>query len=340
MEKVCKYYLGIDVSKLYFDVSLLLVIDHQAGSMVHERFDNTPEGVCLFGRYLKKQQVPFDERSLVVMENTGVYHRLLWQFCSEHGLPLYIGNASHIKNSFGLVRGKNDKIDSQRLCRYAFKHDDEIRATQVLKPVLLKIKDLMTARANLIKQQTAIRQYLSELHRFSEPVIQQLMRTTHQAALEGLKSSIKQLELQIDSTLKEDTELLGNYQLLRTVPGIGHFIAVYLLCWTGNFAGEISGKQLACYAGVAPFGEQSGSSIRRKNKVHKMANKDLKRLLHMGALSVIRNYPEFKDYYERKTAEGKHSMTVLNAIRNKIALRAVSVIKRRQAYVDNYQKAA
>jgi transposase len=71
-----------------------------------------------------------------------------------------------------------------------------------------------------------------------------------------------------------------------------------------------------------------------------MANKELKKLLHMGALSAITYYDEFRDYYDRKIKEGKNPQLVLNAIRNKLILRAVSVIKKKKKYVDNYKKAA
>lgn len=340
MEKVSKCYLGMDVSKLYFDVSLMHVVDHQAQEMKYNRFDNTVEGMKDFQKYLQKEHVPFNNTSLAVIENTGIYHRLIWSFCSEHDLPLYIGNALHIKNSFGLVRGKNDKIDSQRLCKYAYKHEDEIKATPLLNPTTLKLKDLMTARSNLIKQHSATQSYLNELGNFQDKSIQKLMEKSHQAALKGLAASIEQLEKEIQKALKEDKSMARNYTLLKTVPGIGHITAVYLLCWTGNFAGGISGKQLACYAGVVPFSERSGSSIRGKNKVHKMANKDLKKLLHLCALSAIRCYPEFQNYYNRKLSEGKHPMAVLNAIRNKIALRAVAVIREQKEYVNNYKQVA
>ena len=67
---------------------------------------------------------------------------------------------------------------------------------------------------------------------------------------------------------------------------------------------------------------------------------DLKKLLHLCAVSAITHYSEFRQYYDRKKTEGKHSMSILNAIRNKIALRAVAVIKNQKKYVDNYKKAA
>ena len=71
-----------------------------------------------------------------------------------------------------------------------------------------------------------------------------------------------------------------------------------------------------------------------------MANKDLKKLLHMGARSIANHHPEFRNYYERKLKEGKHDLAIINAIRNKIVLRAVAVIKKQTKYVDNYKKAA
>ena len=51
-------------------------------------------------------------------------------------------------------------------------------------------------------------------------------------------------------------------------------------------------------------------------------------ILHMCVLSGIRKYPEFKNYYERKIAEGKHVMSVINALRNKLVIRVAVVVKR------------
>jgi hypothetical protein len=37
---------------------------------------------------------------------------------------------------------------------------------------------------------------------------------------------------------------------------------------------------------VAPFENTSGISIKKREKVHKMANKELKKILHMGAIAT------------------------------------------------------
>lgn len=209
-----------------------------------------------------------------------------------------------------LPGGKSDRIDSLRLCQYALKHADEPKATPVLNPVFIKLKDLMTARTKPLTQMNAIKTWLKELKLMSDKEAQQLMEKSHKAALEGLKKSVVLLQAAIKQIIEEDLSIKTNYDLLITVPGIGQWTAVYLICCTNNFVCKITGKQLACYAGVVPFEHKSGISIKGRNRVHQMANKELKKSLHLCALSAIKYYPEFKQYYERKKKEGKHSMSV------------------------------
>lgn len=174
--------MGIDVSKPYFDLSLVIVINHQRQPVITKRFDNTITGIKALHKWLKELGVSFDANALLVIENTGIYHRLIWQFCSDNNLPLHIGNAAHIKWSFGIARGKNDRIDSLRLCHYGLKHADELKATPVLNPALLKLKDLLTARTKLLAQINAIKTWLKELKLISDKEAQKLMQKSHKAA--------------------------------------------------------------------------------------------------------------------------------------------------------------
>lgn len=340
MQKEKKCYLGIDVSKLWFDVSMLIVKNGCKEPMLTERFHNTAQGLETFEAWLLQWEVPYDGNSLVVMENTGVYHRLIWGYCSANNLPIHIGNAADIKWSLGITRGKSDITDSKRLCTYCYRHAEDLKATPVLDPVFIQLKDLTTARTRLLSQINSMKVYLNEMKSSANKETMQLMVHAHKAAMEGLKKSIAQIEEQIHRIIKENESIKANYELLVSIPGIGHVTAVYLICCTNNFARKIKGKQLASYAGVVPFENTSGTSIKGRNKVHKMANKDLKKLLHLCALTAIRSSPELKYYYERKKEEGKHSMSILNAIRNKLALRVVAVINNKRKYVDNYQKTA
>jgi len=340
MKKQTCFFLGIDVSKLWFDISLMIVIDFQKQPMITKRFDNTKEGLALLREWLKVQEVKFDDDTLLVIENTGIYHRLLWKFFSENNIPIHIGNAAHIKKSFGIAMGKNDKIDSQRLCSYAYKNDDELKATSALNPEFMKLRDLITSRTRLKAQLGANRTYLEELKNINNKATQNMMEKVYKMAITGLQKSIDEIEKEIALIIKSDQSINTNYNLLLSVPGIGPVTATYILFCTNNFASKQSGKQLACYAGVVPFSDTSGTSLKGRNKVHKMANKELKSLLHMCALSTIKYYPEFRDYYDRKVKEGKHPNCVLNAICNKIVLRAVAVVNNQKEYVENYKKAA
>jgi transposase len=340
MQTERKNYLGIDVSKFWFDVSLLVVVDHAKQPLLTDRFENNAPGIKAFRTWLKLQQVSYDSNSLLVIENTGVYHRLIWSFCSKHNLPLHIGNAAHIKWSLGITRGKNDVIDSQRLCIYCCKQADELKATPVLDPVFMKLKDLMTSRSRLVAQLHSTKNYIKEMQCTNDNALLSMLDKAHKAAIEGIKKSIVQIEEMIKQIIQQNKAVYTNYQLIKTVPGIGHLTAVYIICCTNNFAAKPSGKQLGSYAGVVPFTNSSGTSIKGRNKVHKMANKDLKKLLHLCALTAIKYNPEFKHYFNRKKAEGKNGMVVLNAIRNKLVLRVVAVVNKQEPYVNNTQIAA
>ena len=87
-----------------------------------------------------------------------------------------------------------------------------------------------------------------------------------------------------------------------------------------------------CHAGVAPFEYRSGTSVRGRTRVSQHARKRLKSLFHLAAMSAIRIKGELQDYYQRKVAEGKNKMLVLNAVRNKLIHRVCAVVRRGQKY--------
>jgi len=335
-----KFYLGIDISKSWFDASVLKVVDHQKQPMSTEQFANTKIGFGSFKKWLEGQGVPFDENTLMVIENTGIYHRPFWEFCTNHNLPLHIGNAARIKWSLGITRGKNDQVDSKRLCTYCYKQCDELKATAALDPVFMQLKDLMTSRTRLITQLQSTKSYIKELLCTNDKALLKTLEKAHKTAIDGIEKSIEQIEKLIKDLIAADEKINRNYELIKSIPGIGSITAIYIICCTNNFANKPSGKQLASYAGVVPFEHSSGSSVRGRNKVHKMANKELKRLIHMCAVSSIIYSSEMKAYYERKKAEGKPGLSVVNAIKNKLLLRVVAVVKKGEKYVENYQKVA
>jgi transposase len=330
------FCIGIDVSKLTLDVSLVLVIGHLRYARGSVTIGNTPQGLKELRRWLKQQGVCFNETTKVVMENTGMYHRLLVSWVKKSGLHYCVDNAARIKWSLGITRGKDDKVDAQRIAMYAAKNLQELHWNNASEERLMLLKDLLTTRESLLQQIQQLRIPLNERKQYLDEKQIKEMETLLAPAIAGLKESLKKLDAAIQKAITSDMELLHLYKLALSVPAIGPQTAAALLCDTRAFTGYENAGQLSSYCGVVPFGYRSGTSIRGKNKVHPMANKNLKRLLHMCVLSGIRKYPEFKDYYERKIAEGKHAMSVINALRNKLVIRVAAVVKRGEPYVDNY----
>ncbi|QCK15040.1 transposase [Mangrovivirga cuniculi] len=116
--------------------------------------------------------------------------------------------------------------------------------------------------------------------------------------------------------------------------------AYQLICTTNGFENFTNWRQLACYAGVAPFEYSSGSSIKGKTRVSHYADKQLKSLLNMCALSSKKYDPQMKNYFDRKIKEGKNKMLVLNNIRCKLLSRVFAVINRQTPYINTYKFAA
>jgi transposase len=252
MQSVQKFFMGMDVSKNWVDLALMQVVGHRRQPMVSARFDNTPAGIEALDHWLRDHRVSFDPNSLLVVENTGLYPRRIREYCTLRGLPLHIGNAAAIKWSLGLVRGKSDQIDSRRLCAYAYKNHEDLKPAALHCAELVGLKDLLRARSRLKTQAASIRVYLRELAHSTSPGMQALLEQAHQAALTGIKESLKAVEEQIRTVLAANPVLGHNYRLLVSVPGVGHLTAGYLLCCTNNFVGKPTGKQLACYAGWCP----------------------------------------------------------------------------------------
>ena len=162
---------------------------------------------------------------------------------------------------------------------------------------------------------------------------------TNTSIIKNLRKKLNLIDHQILEIIKRDNTLKNNYKLIQSIPGIGPQTTTYLLIVAKNFTCFENARKLTCYASVAPFLYQSGSSIKGKNKVSHLADKKLKSLLNMCALSTKKHDPQIKQYYNRKVEEGKNKMLIINNIRNKLLIRIFAVIKRQQPYV-NIQKFA
>ena len=75
------------------------------------------------------------------------------------------------------------------------------------------------------------------------------------------------------------------------------------------------------------------------NKSH-LANKQLKAMFNLCAVSAIQHNTEMKQYYQKRVVQGKNKMSTVNIIRNKSLARMFAVVKRQTPYVDNLKYTA
>lgn len=204
-----------------------------------------------------------------------------------------------IIRSSGIQRGKSDKIDALRIACYAEKHQEKAQLFRPQSQTIIQIKALMGLRDKLIRHKNALLKPANELEQYDKAV-SKLLRKHQAKTLNAIAKDLLQIEEKIQRILQEDDNFKALFKLVCSVPGVGPVTAIHLLCYTNAFQNFQSPRQLACYCGVAPFEYTSGKSIKSRPRVHHMANKQLKQLLHMGALSAIRSDPDLKAYKTRE----------------------------------------
>lgn len=327
-EQHYQFFVGIDISKRYFDVAILM--DQSTTSYV---FENSRKGANAFIRLLKNQKIPLPN-TLMCMEHTGVYGQLLITKLVEKQAHFCVEMPIQIIRSIGVQRGKSDAVDAKRIAVYASKNSRELKLYQPMEKVLEQVKILLKIRKKLVNTRADLNKYPNELELFS-PELGKLAKKNLKKINKNLNDEIDRLEMEIKKLILSDDKLNRTVGLVTSVIGIGKITALHLTIFTNFFTRYDNPKQLACYCGVVPFEYTSGDSIFRKSRVHPMANRTLKKHLHMSALAAINHDPDIREYFQRKVAEGKNKMLVVNNVRNKLVHRVCAVIKRQEPYVKN-----
>jgi transposase len=321
------HFFGVDISKKTIDVTLLK--DMQ---VAHRQFGNDSAGINELMQWLTELDLSYDN-ALFCMEATGLYCFALTQFLAVNSIDTWIEHAAQIKKANALDRGKNDKVDSRRIALYAAKNLDRLRLWKPMSSTLEKIKHLASLRERLVETKKKLIVPIKEFEEVGNIAMARLLTKTIRKSLNAIDKDLKNVEASIIGIVNEDENLKELYKLITSVVGIGFVTAINLMVYTNGFTVLKDTRKLACYCGVAPFEYSSGSSIRGKTKVHFMANKKLKCNLHMASLSAVKLDADLKAYYERKVAEGKNKMSVLNAVKNKLLARVIAVVNKGEEYV-------
>jgi transposase len=241
-------------------------------------------------------------------------------------------------NALGLVRGKNDKIDARRIARYGFEKKDVLVVTSKPDKAIERLRMLHSTRNRLVRHRAslicAIKEYKNILKQSDLIIKSQL------SLVKSFTGQIKKIEAEISQLITKEQLVNQNFQLLKTIKGVGKVVATAAIIKTRNFTQFSNARKFACYCGTAPFEHSSGKTIRRKTRISHLADKEMKTLLDQSAKSANQYDKELKSFYQRRIAIGKSKKSTINIVRNKILYRMFAVIKRQTPFIENYLKTA
>jgi len=332
MEVKFVHFAGVDVSKSKIDVCV--IANNHRSEIVHNCFEQSKKGFNALKKWLQQVTNQQAEKLLICVENTGLYDDALLHYLWSHSLAASLENAANIKRSIRDNRGKTDKLDARNIALYALKHCDELTLWEKPRDQVVELQQMLSERSRLVNALKMLKQVQQERKEFSWSKVVQAK--SYQSGIKGLQEDIKQIEKDIWELVKSDKELLQMFVLITSIPSIGKVTACHFICYTNEFKLVKSGKQLASYCGVVPFERSSGSSLKKRARLSHQANKILKTLLHLCAITAIKMKGVFAAYYRRKIEEGKSSLIAINGIRNKLALTIAAVIRNNEPYNENY----
>jgi transposase len=306
-------YVGVDVSKDLLDVKVLP--SHET-----QQFSNDDAGV--------KQLVKFSKKidpALIVFESTGGLEMPAVISLTENHLPVVIINPRQVRD-FAKATGrlaKTDLIDADTIARFARDVRPEVRPLKDEHTQLLSA--LNARRRQLVDMLVAEKNRLHTAPRSN--------RKSIQAHIQWLERSLKDINKDIDKTIKKSPMWRENDKILQSFKGVGPIVSASLLCDLPEL-GSLNRKKIAALVGVAPLNCDSGRFRGRRRIKGGRAN--VRRKLYMAAVASLRHNPMMKDFYDRLIDAGKPPKLVLTACMRKILTILNAMMKNRAYWISSY----
>ena len=297
-------------------------------------FANTPEGFEQLLAWWQNQNLP-REQTLWCMEATGVYGEALAYFLVAHGYAVAVEPPLKIKRAFAPHGHKTDAVDSQQIAEYACRFQDEVKLWQPRSAILEQIKVLLTTREQITIQRTGHQNALHALKR--KPVRTPVAEQIHEQVLTELRAHLRAIDAEMARLIDQDPPFRQLVGLLLTIPGVGLQLAAHLLILLYTTAQPLDAKRLAAFLGICPYARQSGSSVYATPTSRHYGPSAPRKLLHLAARSVSTHKPAFRDYYQRKLAEGKPKKVALNNVANKLLKVICAVVTSQTPYDADYR---
>lgn len=333
VEPLAGMVLGIDISKLSMDVTLLrdrAVQDaHKVGAGIHKRFANNEQGCALLVAWLQSQEV---SQLHACMEATNVYWEMVAEALAEADYRVSVVNPRRIKGfaTSQMQRNKTDKVDSEVIATYCATMQPE--AWEADSEMQRKLRALERHRMDLKRN-------LNQHKNRQKTVRDGDVRTSLQRLLDALQEELNAIEKQMEELTSQQEEFRQQKQSLLTIPGIGPKSANMLLAEIPQMEGYKNARAVAADAGVTPAHHQSGTSVKHKTKISKMGKSVVRGELYMPALNAMRTNPILRTFAERLRAAGKPEPVIICAVIRKLLHICYGVLKHKQPFDPNYGSA-
>lgn len=311
---MCQAVLGIDVSKETLDAALI----RENEAIQYHHVNNSRSGFAKLLRWLRALGVG---EMHACLEATGMYGDRVAEFLHNGGHQVSVVNPRRIK-AYGdsmMRRFKNDKGDAEVIARFCQVHRPALWAPP--EPYIQELRELVRHREDLIKAKQ------QQSNRIQSGVRSHLVLQDLQEHIAFIKAQIDNLNQEIVKHISRHPELKRQYELLKSITGIGPVTAAALLGEVRSFQDFESARQLAAWAGLVPEERTSGSSVRKRPRMVKKGNAHLRNALYMPAIVAKNRNPLMMALSDRMTETGHCNMQIIGAVMRKLLHIAFGVIK-------------
>lgn len=328
-------FCGIDISKDTLDYAICFDEDLKSLDNLDDlesiKIKNNKNDIVELISHLQND---YGDNSIwVCCEHTGNYGLLLASLLAENKVKFSMVSSFEIRLSLGLTRGKNDSIDAKRIAVYLAINNYKLKPTELPSEAIYRVKSLLSIRAQYVKIRTQLKNALKSLIIAGDVVPLKQEIKQYRTEIKRYDTLISKLEIKIKKIICDNTPLDENFKKITGILGVGLITAAQFIVCTNNFTAFNNARKFNCYSGLAPFEYSSGTSVKRLTKTSNYRNKQLKASLFKAANTAIVHDEQLKAYYKRKTNEGKHKMSVINAVACKLVYRVFAVVNRDEPFV-------
>jgi transposase len=313
---------GIDIAKRDF------VAAYWTGTRSERlgTFPNTPEG---FDQLQQAIVLLGWERIRLVLEPTAGYERPLAYFAHERDWQVCLPSPKRVKDwAEGMGRrAKTDRVDAGLLARYGEQADPTV--WHPVEPMVAEMEELLARRQDLDQQLRQERNRLDALEK--RPFVPSVVRESLRRVIQSLAEEQEAIEAAIETARKTSATLSTEEHRLRQLPGIGPKnglpIAMLLFRFAALTQQKGTTKELTAYVGLDPQTYESGTSVRRRATISRKGDREVRRLLYMGALGALRGTNPLRVFYDRLVKRGKAKKAALVAAARKLLSWAWAVFR-------------